>query len=69
VPDGTNFKVWILRRDDLSVVGEFGHGGRNAGQFGWVHNLAVDGDGNVYTSEVDTFKRVQMFRRVAGGGG
>jgi hypothetical protein len=61
VPDGTNQKVWILRRDDLSVVGEFGRGGRNAGQFGWVHNLAVDSRGNIYTSEVDIYKRVQKF--------
>jgi DNA-binding beta-propeller fold protein YncE len=61
VPDGTNQKVWILRRSDLSVVGEFGRGGRNAGQFGWVHNLAVDSRGNVYTSEVDIYKRVQKF--------
>jgi hypothetical protein len=61
VPDGTNQKVWILRRNDLSVVGEFGRGGRNAGYFGWVHNLAVDSRGNVYTSEVDIYKRVQKF--------
>jgi DNA-binding beta-propeller fold protein YncE len=61
VPDGTNQKVWILRRSDLSVAGEFGRGGRNAGQFGWVHNLAVDSRGNVYTSEVDIYKRVQKF--------
>jgi DNA-binding beta-propeller fold protein YncE len=61
VPDGTNQKVWILRRSDLSTVGEFGRGGRNAGQFGWVHNLAVDSRGNVYTSEVDIYKRVQKF--------
>jgi DNA-binding beta-propeller fold protein YncE len=63
VPDGTNQKVWILRRDDLSVVGSFGHGGRMAGQFGWVHNVAVDSRGNVYTTEVDIYKRVQRFVR------
>jgi 2-keto-4-pentenoate hydratase/2-oxohepta-3-ene-1,7-dioic acid hydratase in catechol pathway len=61
VPDGTNMKVWILRRDDLSVVGSFGRGGRQAGQFGWIHNLAVDSRGNLYTSEVDIYKRVQRF--------
>jgi DNA-binding beta-propeller fold protein YncE len=61
VPDGTNQKVWIVRRADLSVAGEFGRGGRNAGYFGWVHNLAVDSRGNVYTSEVDIYKRVQKF--------
>ena len=61
VPDGTNQKVWILKRSDLSVVGSFGRGGRQAGQFGWVHNLAVDSRGNLYTSEVDIYKRVQRF--------
>lgn len=61
VPDGTNQKVWILRRSDLSVVGSFGRGGRQAGQFGWVHNLAVDSRGNLYTGEVDIYKRVQRF--------
>ncbi len=61
IPDGTNQKVWILKRSDLSVVGSFGRGGRQAGQFGWVHNLAVDSRGNLYTSEVDIYKRVQRF--------
>ena len=61
VPDGTNQKIWIVKRSDLSVVGSFGRGGRQAGQFGWVHNLAVDSRGNLYTSEVDIYKRVQRF--------
>jgi hypothetical protein len=61
VPDGTNQKVWILKRDDLSVVGSFGRGGRWAGQFGWVHNAALDSRGNLYASEVDVYKRFQKF--------
>lgn len=61
VPDGTNMKVWILTRKDLQVVGSFGRGGRQAGQFEWVHNLACDSRGNIYTSEVNTGKRVQKF--------
>jgi 2-keto-4-pentenoate hydratase/2-oxohepta-3-ene-1,7-dioic acid hydratase in catechol pathway/DNA-binding beta-propeller fold protein YncE len=61
VPDGSNMTVWILRRSDLSVVGNLGRGGRMAGQFGWVHSLAVDSRGNLYTGEVDTYKRVQRF--------
>jgi 2-keto-4-pentenoate hydratase/2-oxohepta-3-ene-1,7-dioic acid hydratase in catechol pathway len=65
VPDGTNQTVWILRRSALEVVGSFGRGGRNAGQFGWVHNLAVDSRGNLYTGEVETYKRVQRFTPVA----
>jgi hypothetical protein len=61
VPDGTNQCVWILRRENLKLVGHFGRIGRYAGQFIWVHNLAVDSKGNIYTTEVYTGKRVQKF--------
>jgi DNA-binding beta-propeller fold protein YncE len=60
--DGENNEIRIIRRDDGSVVGSFGHNGRNAGQFHWVHAMAVDKSGNVYTAEVDTGKRIQKFR-------
>jgi hypothetical protein len=63
--DGHNKKVWIIERASLEVAGSFGRGGRQAGQFEWVHNLAVDSQDNVYTSEVNTGKRVQKFRRSA----
>jgi hypothetical protein len=65
VADGHNKKVWILNRDTLETAGSFGPGGRQAGEFEWVHNLATDSHGNVYTSEVNTGKRVQRF--VPGG--
>lgn len=61
VPDGSNMKVWVVRRDDFSLVGSFGTGGRQAGQFNWVHNIAADSHGNLYTTEVNTGKRVQRF--------
>jgi DNA-binding beta-propeller fold protein YncE len=67
VADGANHKVWILSRDDLRVVGAFGRGGRNAGYFGWVHTIAVDSRGDVFTSEVSTYARVQKFRRTSTG--
>ncbi|NPU14752.1 hypothetical protein HL666_28665 [Bradyrhizobium sp. 83002] len=60
--DGENNEIRIIRRADGSVVGSFGHNGRNAGQFHWVHAMAVDKQGNVYTAEVDTGKRIQKFR-------
>ena len=65
VPDGTNNKVWILRRDDLRIAGSFGRGGRYAGQFNWVHNAAADSKGNLYTTEVETGKRLQKFGRIS----
>jgi hypothetical protein len=60
--DGENNEIRVLKRDDGTVVGSFGHNGRNAGQFHWVHAMAVDAKGNVYTAEVDTGKRVQKFK-------
>ena len=59
--DGTNQCVWILDRENLKVVGNFGRIGRYAGQFIWVHSLAVDSNGNIYTTEVYRGKRVQKF--------
>ena len=60
--DGENNEIRIINRADGTVVGSFGRNGRNAGQFHWVHALAVDAKGNVYTAEVDNGKRIQKFR-------
>jgi hypothetical protein len=59
--DGENNVVWNLLRESGRVLGHFGRSGRSAGQFHWVHNLAVDSRGNVYTTEVDSGKRAQKF--------
>jgi len=40
--DGENNQLRVLRRSDGAVVGGFGRSGRYAGQFHWVHNIAVD---------------------------
>ena len=64
VPDGTNQCIWVVKRDGLEVVGSFGRGGRGPGQFGWLHNLAMDAKGNVYTTEVDIYKRIQKLSPV-----
>ncbi|MGC1846430.1 MAG: hypothetical protein WA707_02495, partial [Pseudolabrys sp.] len=62
--DGANNEVRTLVRENGEVVGAFGRNGRNAGEFHWIHNLAVDSKGNIYTTEVDTGKRAQKFRYV-----
>ena len=59
--DGTNHKVWILRRSDLEVVGEFGRGGRQVGQFLRPHGMGVDSQGNIYIGEASTGRRIQKF--------
>ena len=43
------------------VLSHFARSGRYAGQLHWVHNMAVDSKGNIYTAEVDNAKRVQKF--------
>ena len=62
IADGMNMKVWILNRSTLKVVGSFGNGGRNAGQFGWVHNVAMDSKGNLYTTEVRPGMSIKKFK-------
>ena len=44
-----------------STWGQFGSPGRNAGQFYWIDGIASDSQGNIYTGEVLTGKRVQKF--------
>jgi DNA-binding beta-propeller fold protein YncE len=61
VVDGTNQRIWIVDRLGLQIKDSFGRNGRQAGQFHWVHSLATDSKGNIYTGEVDTGKRVQKF--------
>ena len=61
VGDGRNNVIRILDRNDGKIVGSFGHNGRNAGQFHCVHQVVADSEGNLYTGEVDTGKRIQKF--------
>ena len=62
--DGVNNELRIVTRATNEVVGRVGRPGRYAGQFHVVHNVAVDSQGNVYTTEVNTGQRVQKFRRL-----
>ena len=63
VCDGTNNEIHILLRESGKEVGAFGRQGRNAGEFHWVHTMAIDSRGNIFTGDVDTGKRVQRFER------
>jgi DNA-binding beta-propeller fold protein YncE len=63
--DGENNHIRLLHRPNGQELGQFGRSGRNAGQFHWVHNIAADSRGNIYTTEVDTGKRAQRFRLVS----
>ncbi len=61
--DGANGQVVVLERDSGKVLSKFGRNGRMAGEFKWVHNIAIDSKGNLYTSEVGTGRRAQKFSR------
>ena len=55
----------MLERGGLQLLGSFGRRGRYAGQFHWVHSLATDSQGNLYTGEVNQGRRLQKFVPVA----
>jgi DNA-binding beta-propeller fold protein YncE len=63
VADGTNNEIHILLRGTGQELGSFGRQGRYAGEFHWVHAIAVDSRGNLFSGEVDTGKRIQKFTR------
>jgi len=62
VADGANHHIHILRRDTLEVLGQFGHGGRYAGELGVAHVLASDSKGNLYVGETVVRDRVMRFK-------
>ena len=66
VPDGTNNRVWTLDRETLEVVYSWGRGRIQPGQFDWLHYIAFDSQGNMFTGEVQTGHRVQKFVRLNG---
>jgi len=59
--DGEDNLIRIINRTSGEVLRTFGRSGRNAGQFHWVHQIAIDSHSNLYTGEVDTAKRLQKF--------
>src|SRR6266478_556848 len=61
VPDMMDSVVWILNRSDGAVAGRIGHSGHGPGQFHGLHVATMDSQGNLYTGEVTTGKRIQKF--------
>ena len=59
--DGKNERVYVMDRGSLSILTQFGDGGRQPGQFFAVHSIATDSRGNLYTTETYEGKRVQKF--------
>jgi DNA-binding beta-propeller fold protein YncE len=59
--DGKNERIYVLDRQSLETLTQFGDGGRQPGQFFAVHSIATDSRGNLYTTETYEGKRVQRF--------
>ena len=65
INDGSNNKIWILRRDTLETVSSFSSYGRQGGQVLSAHSMTVDQQGNIYVGETRG-RRVQRFRLISG---
>ena len=63
VGDLANGTFYVLNRENYTELDRIGRRGRQVGEFHWIHALAVDSDGNIYTGEVDTGPRIQKFAR------
>jgi DNA-binding beta-propeller fold protein YncE len=59
--DGKNERIYVMDRQSLEVLTQFGDGGRQPGQFFGVHSIATDSKGNIYTTETYEGKRIQKF--------
>ena len=64
IADGANGQIHTLAREDGKLLTQWGRHGRQPGQFKWVHNIAINSTGTIYTAEVGFGRRVQKFRPV-----
>ncbi len=59
--DGVNENIVIIDRKTLTPVATFGDGGNYAGEFHGVHSIAIDNEGNLFTTETYEGRRIQKF--------
>jgi len=62
--DGGNEIVHIMSRVLGTILSEFGTPGLQAGQFTFLHSVALDSKGNLYTGETINGRRIQKFKPV-----
>ena len=65
VANGESSHLLTVERATGRVLNTFSRPGRMAGELKWVHNLALDSKGDLYTAEVGTGRRAQRFVRVS----
>ncbi|HLX79926.1 MAG TPA: hypothetical protein VKS43_05015 [Burkholderiales bacterium] len=63
VANGADSHLLVVDRSTGEVLSTFSRPGRMAGELKWVHNLAIDSKGNLYTAEVGSGRRAQKFVR------
>jgi DNA-binding beta-propeller fold protein YncE len=61
--DGGNEVVWILDRATDTILAGFGRPGHMAGEFTFLHTVAADTRGNLFTGETINGRRIQKFTR------
>jgi hypothetical protein len=66
--DGGNEQVLLMDRVLGGILDAFGQPGRQAGQFTFLHTVARDSKGNLYTGETINGRRIQKFVPVCDDG-
>ncbi len=61
VSDGGNEVIWILDHATGEILSGFGGAGHQAGNFTFLHTMAIDSKGNLITGETINGRRVQKF--------
>ncbi|MGH3319716.1 MAG: hypothetical protein ACRDN9_05950 [Streptosporangiaceae bacterium] len=62
VSDGEEQLVWTVGHKSGRTIAKFGEPEHMAGQFTFVHTLATDSRGDLYTGETIGGRRVQKFK-------
>jgi hypothetical protein len=62
--DGGNEQVHIMDRLVGAILSSFGQPGHQAGQFTFLHTIAKDSRGNLYTGETINGRRIQKFTHI-----
>ena len=65
--DGGNEIVHIMDRVMGTILADFGAPGLQAGQFTFLHSVAQDSKGNLYTGETINGRRIQKFVKACDG--
>jgi hypothetical protein len=64
VSDGLDEILWTLDRENGETLSGFGRPGHMAGEFTFLHTMAVNSKGDLFTGETIGGRRVQKFKAV-----